>query len=275
MTQVLNKTQKTFLESQKEYSIIKDIVEKKQAVEQDLDTDFHNLNYRATFEDEKYFYFLKVQNNFKEYEWQDDYNYNYIIRVNKENYDCSLYKLKCDIHDLKLEEYEAEKIYFEKIKKIEYTRTPNMTIEEYKNLKNIGKAIIIDGTNKKIEYGCKVIDEHGKQIYQISYLMENERKNGLAGWIVENLETGEIKHLECKTDETAEKLEDEFWKEWREEERKKKEAEAEARKEKVKIFPYWNYSKKELREMGQDVLADALEDEELFENSKFGEVIDY
>ena len=225
MTQVLNKTQKTFLESQKEYSIIKDIVETKQAVKQDLDTDFNNLNYRATFEDEKYFYFLKVQNTFKQYEFQDDYNYNYIIRVNKENYQCSLYKLQCDIHDLKLEEYEAEKIYFEKIKKIEYTRTPSMTIEEYKNLKNVGGAIIIDGTNKKIEHGCKVIDENGEQIYQLSYLMENERKNGLAGWIVEDLKTGEIKHLECKTDETAEKLENEFWNEWRERKRSRKRSE--------------------------------------------------
>lgn len=271
MKQTLNKTQKTFLESQKEYSIIKDIVENKQAVEQDLDIDFNNLNYRATYEDNEYYYFIRLEREFKQYEWQDDYNYNYIIKVNKKSYSCSLYKLTCDIHDLKLEKYEAEKIYFEKIKKIEYTRIASISIEEYKNLKDIGKAIIVDGTDKKIEYGCKVLDENGKQVYQISYKYENEAIDGKYGWIVKDLETGEVEVLKCKTDDTAEKLENDFWSEWREEKRKEKEAEA--KKEKVKIFPYWNYTKKELSEMGQDCLADELDD--LFENSNFGEVIDY
>lgn len=273
----LNKTQRKYLINQKEYSIIKDIVETKSMLEEDLDIDFDNLFYRGLFEDEEYYYFLQLSRRQKYKDWESDYNYNFIIRAKKsDNKDYSLYKLQCDINSLVLEKHKAEKIYFEEIKKVEYIEAQSITLEESKKIKKFGGHFIIEDTNKYINHACKVLDENGEHVYQIYYLMENEKQNGLWGYVIKNLKTNEIKSIEVKTDAESEKYHNEFWNEWEEKERLEKEkTEREKKERREAMFEYWNYSKKELSEMGQDVLADALEDEELFKNSNFGEVIDY
>ena len=273
----LNKTQRKYLTNQKEYSIIKDIVETKNILEEDLDIDFDNLYYNAILEDEEYYYFLRLSRKQKFHDWESDYNYNFIIKAKKsDNKDYSLYKLQCDIKDLILEKHKAEKIYFEKTKRFEYIQAQSITLEESKKIKEFGGHYIIKDTNKYINHACKVLDENGEHVYQIYYLMENERQNGLCGYVIKNLKTNEIRSIESEVDEESEKYWNEYWNEWEEEKRLKEEKTAQEKKERREaMFEYWNYSKKELSEMGQDVLADALEDEELFENSNFGEVIDY